>query len=90
MAAALFQSILGADGKSGRLNKSLAIVQSGRFDDNSSTSISAFNINFEETGLFGINLVVPASQDVTGMLKNAVKELKAAASVSDADVATAK
>jgi len=53
--------------------------------------VSAFNINYEETGLFGINLIAPATADLTGLMKSAVKELRAAAaSVTDVELSVAK
>lgn len=54
-------------------------------------AVSAFNLNYEDTGLFGINLVATKTLDVKALAKAAVKEFRSAAtSITDAEVAAAK
>lgn len=98
LALSLFQTILGNGpqiasfsglSSNTRLGKAVGAALGGKSSDN--VAVSAFNFAYEETGLFGINLIAPKSSDVTGLLKAAVKELRAAASsVTDAELADAK
>lgn len=102
LALSLFQTILGNGpqiasfsglSSNTRLGKAVGAALGGKGDGSGSdnVAVSAFNFAYEETGLFGINLIAPKSADVTGLLKAAVKELRAAASsVTDAELADAK
>ena len=72
-----------------RLGKAVSGALGGGASDN--VAVSAFNIVYQETGLFGINLIAPGTADVTGLVKAAVKEFRAAAGgITDAELADAK
>ena len=72
-----------------RLGKAVSGALGGKSAEN--VAVSAFNLAYEDLGLFGINLIAPASADVTALVKAAVKEFRAAAnSVTDAEINEAK
>ena len=95
----LFQTILGTGSPiignqtglstTTRLGRAVSAALSGQSTDN--VGVSAFNLNHEETGLFGINLIAPSTANVTGLMKAAVKEFRSAASgVNDEELTSAK
>lgn len=53
--------------------------------------MASFNYNYENTGLFGVNLVAPNTCDMSVLVKSLVKEFRATmTSVSDAELNDAK
>lgn len=98
LAAALLQKILGAGSQIKcsinlnqvqRLGRAISAHMSGKSTEG--ISVSAFNYNYENSGLFGINLVSPNSNDVPALVKAAVKEFRATCnSISDAELKDAK
>ena len=94
----MLQRILGAgpqiknaDGlcKVTRLGRAVGAALGGKNAKN--VSVSAFNLNYEDTGLFGFNLIAPAEYDLTAMVKAAVKEIRGVAlSVSAEELLAAK
>lgn len=72
-----------------RLGKALATALGTA--STTDAAVSAFNLNYEETGLFGINLIASNKLDSKALTKTVVKEFRSAAtSVTDAEVAAAK
>lgn len=98
LALSLLQTVLGVGSQiqnssglstSSRLGRAVSAALSGKSD--AGVAVSAFNFAYQETGLFGINLIAPRGADVTGLMKAAVKEFRAAAaSITDAELAEAK
>lgn len=72
-----------------RLDVAVAKALGGTSADD--VSVNAFNVNYEDTGLFGFNLVAPSNANVIALAKAAVNEIKSvSSSITDEEVALAK
>ena len=88
----MFQTILGSGTQIKNAYGISQVTRLGRaLPQAPGVAAAAFNLSYEDTGLFGINLIVPNDQDVTMLLKTAIKEFRnAAASVNETELNEAK
>ncbi|OTF69799.1 hypothetical protein BLA29_014803, partial [Euroglyphus maynei] len=79
IAAALLQKVLGSGSQiknsyelneAQRLSQAVKAQLSGKSSDN--VSVATFNYNYENSGLFGMNLVAPNTCDITALVKSVV------------------
>lgn len=96
LALGVLQRILGAGPQ---INHLYGLSQVGRLgqavgeavDSKENVSVAAFNFRYEDTGLFGFNLIAPRSENLQKLVKAGIKEFRATVSnINEQDLAEAK